>query len=340
MKPYFERINEDTYNLERLNGFQDRTIYQTQEWLKFIARTQNAEPLIAALRQRNHTLGFFTGLIVNKFGIKILGSPFKGWTTGYMGFNLLPNVSRQIALEALRYFAFNDLKCHHFEIMDRNMTFEDCSKFNFDIQTENSFEIDLTKSEEDLLANMDKKSCRWCIRKSEKCGVIIEEAHDMNFADDYYAQLKDVFAKQSLIPTYSIERVRELIRDIYPTGNLLLLRAKNSSGICIATGIFPAFNDTMYFWGGASWRQYQNLRPNEAIVWYAMKYWKKRGIEKFDFGGAGEYKRKYGGYRIKIPWVRMSKYKIIGSMRNFAKYLISIHQKASGYCFNRKNENY
>jgi hypothetical protein len=27
----------------------------------------------------------------------------------------------------------------------------------------------------------------------------------------------------------------------------------------------------MYFGGGASWRQHQILRPNEAIQWQAMK---------------------------------------------------------------------
>ena len=98
--------------------------------------------------------------------------------------------------------------------------------------------------------------------------------------------------------TYGVERVRELISHVHPTGILLLLRARLPHGCCIATGIFPAMNQTMYFWGGASWRQYQHLLPNEAIQWYAMKYWKERGIRVYDFGGCGEYKENMVGVKL------------------------------------------
>src|SRR5436189_3057502 len=96
-------------------------------------------------------------------------------------------------------------------------------------------------------------ACRRCIRKAKKVGVTIEEADDPEFADDYYAQLRDVFAKQSLVPTYGVDRVQALIAHLHPTGRLLLLRARGPDGASIATGIFPAMNGSMYFWGGASW---------------------------------------------------------------------------------------
>jgi len=120
--------------------------------------------------------------------------------------------------------------------------------------------------------------------------------------------------------------VRELIRAIHPTGMLLLLRARDDNGRCIATGIFPAMNQTMYFWGGASWRQDQPLRPNELIQWYAIKYWKERGINRYDMGGGGEYKRKYGGSEIAIPWFRKSKYHSISTLRNVAQKIIKTRQ--------------
>ena len=44
-------------------------------------------------------------------------------------------------------------------------------------------------------------ACRRCIRKAEKSGVTVEEAHDLAFADDNDEQLKDVFAKQGKLPT-------------------------------------------------------------------------------------------------------------------------------------------
>src|SRR4051794_13412820 len=136
-------------------------------------------------------------------------------------------------------------------------------------------------------------ACRRAVRKSEKEGVRVEEAHGVEFADEYYAQLEDVFAKQSLRPPYGVERVRELVRCLEPTGNLLLLRAVSPAGEGIATAIFPVLNQFGYFWGGASWRRHQILRPNEAVFWHAMRRLGERGVPVLDLGGGGEYKRKY-----------------------------------------------
>lgn len=329
------RIDINQVPWDELDRFKDRTLFQILPWLKFVATTQNAEPVVAAIKENGCTIGYFTGLVTHKFGLKILGSPFKGWTTAYMGFNLQHGSSRREALKSVLLFAFEDLRCQHFEILDRHIHEEDYKDLPFTVKYLNSYEIDLSKSEGELFANMNS-SCRRCIRKANKCGVVIEEASDMDFANDYYEQLKDVFRKQSLVPTYGIDRVQELLRHLQPTGHLLLLRAKNPEGLCIATTIFPAFNDTMYFWGGASWRKHQILRPNEAMMWYAIRYWKAQGMKKFDMGGGGDYKKKYGGYTIRVPRLIKSKYRLITSFRNLAEGAFKIHQKILGQITRKK----
>ena len=313
-----------------MEEFADHTIHQTSDWLRFVAATQKAEPVIAVVEAGSRIVGRFTGLLVKKTGMRILGSPFQGWTTSYMAFNLEPSISRMEALNALQQFAFRDLGCIHFEVMDRRISIEDAQRAGLPFQVHPGFEIDLSRSEDELLAAMNS-ACRRCIRKAEKSGVRIEEANDGSFVDDYYPQLEDVFAKQSLVPTYSRERVRALIEHLLPTGRLLLLRARSADGTCIATGIFPAMNDTMFFWGGASLRQHQILRPNELLQWHAMRYWKARGIHKYDMGGAGEYKRKYGGREIAVPWIRNSRHPLLESLRNRAKRLFSLKQRVCGW---------
>jgi CelD/BcsL family acetyltransferase involved in cellulose biosynthesis len=325
----FEELNLNDINWTILDSFQDRTVCQTKEWLEFIQKTQNAKPVLLKLKKGNETVGFFTGGIVKKFGIKILGSPFRGWTTSYMGFNLSPNIRRGDALKALTSFAFKKLRCFHLEIMDRRLSEQDVTQSGFKFDTFQGYEIDLTQSKEELFSKMTS-SCRRCIRKSKKNGVTFQEANDVSFADDYYAQLEDVFAKQKLVPTYSKQRVEDLIECMIDTGKILLLKALNVEGTCIATGIFPAMNDTAYFWGGASWRRFQILRPNEAIQWYAMLHWKERGIKRYDMGGGGHYKAKYGGQRIFVPWARKSRYQIIEQQRASAKILYKSLQKIVG----------
>src|SRR5947209_17520822 len=81
-------------------------------------------------------------------------------------------------------------------------------------------------------------ACRRNIRKAERNAVIVEEADSPDFADDYHAQLRDVFAKQGLVPTYGVDRARALVSCVHPAGRVFLLRARNPAGRCIATGTF------------------------------------------------------------------------------------------------------
>jgi hypothetical protein len=315
-----ERIDLDACDWSRMDAFADREIFQTREWLDFIASANGAEPVVCAVRNGSSTVGYFTGAIVQRFGVRILGSPFPGWQTFYMGFNLEEGISRRDAASALRSFAFGPLRCFHLELRDRNATPQEFAGLGFQLQDRGTFEVDLLADEEEIFARMTS-ACRRCIRKAEKSGVIIEEVNDLEFADEYYAQLEDVFAKQSLRPTYGIGRVRRLLEHLLPTGRILLLRARREDGKCIATAIFPAFGRAMYFWGGASWRADQILRPNEAIFWYAMRYWKHRGGEVLDLHGPEEYKRKYGGRELMVPLCAASRVRGLSELRRLAHFL-------------------
>jgi len=321
------RVQDPPWN--RLDQLPDRTIGQSREWLQFVAETQNAEPVVAEVRHQEQVVGWFTGLIARKFGLRILGSPFPGWTTSYMGFNLTPGVDRIEVVRALIQYARRDLGCFHVELMDRGLDLEAVGREGFSHRVFRGYEIDLSLEEDRLFKGMSS-ACRRCIRKADKEGVVVESAEAAGFADEYYRQLRDVFAKQSLVPTYPESRVHSLIRHVYPTGRLLLVQARDSQGRYLASGIFPAMNGTMYFWGGASYRQYQLLRPNEAIQWFAMRFWKERGITRYDMGGGGAYKRKYGGREIAVPWVRWSRYRFLSVLRELGRLSFAARQRLSG----------
>jgi hypothetical protein len=324
-----ERLEPDADLWAQIDGRPDRIVFQTREWVSFVAATQAADPVLAAVKDGGDTVGYFAGLLVRRFGIPILGSPLPGWTTQYMGFVLDDGVSRRSAAEALLAFAFGELGCMHVELRDPLIGLDAVSGLGFEFTSKTSLEVDLSQSEDEIFAGMTS-SCRRCIRKAEKAGVTVEEAADDAFADDYYAQLEDVFAKQSLVPMYGVDRVRALIENLHPTGRLLLLRARGPDGECIATGIFPALNRTMYFWGGASWRAHQILRPNEAVMWHAMRYWRARGIEVCDLGGGADYKRKYGPREVETPFLRKSRFRAVSRMRAFARQAFRQRQRAMG----------
>ncbi len=163
----FYPIDIKSADWKRLDGFADRTVFQTREWLQFIAEAQNAQPVLAELRDKSEVLGYFTGLTFSKLGMKVLGSSFPGWTTPYIGFNLSSGVSRRDALEALEKLAWDDLKCLHVEVSDPNFSVEDGETAGFKTEYYASYRTDLTRSEEELFNGMES-ACRRCIRKAER----------------------------------------------------------------------------------------------------------------------------------------------------------------------------
>jgi hypothetical protein len=299
--------------------FWDATVFQTREWLQFLAETQRATPICAEIRDGSSLVGYFTGLLFSRLGVRVLGSPFPGWTTMYMGFNLEPDVPRWLALEALPRFAFRELGTLHVEVGDPFLTPEDGQRAGLQWEWVDSWETDLRQSEEILFQKMESV-CRRNIRKAEKSGLVAEESGGEGFAGEYYAQLREVFAKQGLVPTYPQERVEALIRYLLPAGNLLLLRVRDPEGRCVATGIYPGLNRLAQFWGNASWRAYQHYRPNEFLHWHAMRAWKQRGSEVFDWGGGGGYKEKYGCRAIRSPRFHKSRFDLLWKARSLAQF--------------------
>jgi len=312
-----ERVPLEACDWEALDMLPDRVLFQTREWLEFLRRTQAAEPVVARLHADGETVGWFSGAVVRRFGIRILGSPFPGWTTAWMGFNLVAPVDRWDAAAALAPFA-RELGCLHLELRDRLLEGPAPAALGFERSDPETYEIPLEPDEDVIFGRMNS-ACRRAIRRGEKVGVHIEEATGEAFADQYYAQLEDVFAKQSLTPTYGVDRVRELIRCLEPSGRLLLVRALSPEGAPVATALFPAFNGVAYFWGGASWREHQQLRPNEAIFWYTIRHLKARGFRVLDLGGGGDYKLKYGPEHVIVPFFRRSRVPGLARLRDLAE---------------------
>lgn len=324
-----QRVGVDEVDWNRLDALDDRVLFQTREWLSFLAESQGAEPVVAVLRNDGEECGWFTGLVSTRLGVRVLGAPMPGWSTQYLGFNLLPGSSRRAALEALVPFAFGELRCSHFEVCDRWMRARELAGLDMQHDDVLTFVVDLRAGEDTLLKGMTPGT-RQNLRKAQRLGLVVEDAEPEGFAAEYYGQLQDVFAKQRLVPTYPQRRVEQLIDHLYPTGRLQLIRVRAPDGTSIATALVAGLGQSAYFWGGASWRAYQQMRPNETLFWHAFTTWKGRGAQEFDFGGGGAYKRKYGATELVVPHARLSKWRLLAHLRDAAKRSVSARQQALG----------
>lgn len=307
---HLERVAAPAVPWAELDAAPDRTVAQTRAWLDFLAETQGAEPVLARVLDDAEPVGWFTGALVRRLGLRILGSPMRGWTTAAMGFNLVPGVDRVAAVGALAPFAFGELGCVHLEVADRALAGVPRVPSGFRLGHLPGWELDLARDDAALLAAM-KSHGRRDVRRALRNGIEVEQVDPTDpgpFVAEYYHQVSAAFAKRGRVPTYPAERVAALLRHLGPTGHLLALRARTPAGEPAATGIFPGLpGGTAEFWMGASDRSHQHLLPNEALMWTALRTWRDRGAERFNFGGGGAYKAKYGGDPHVLAQLRRSR---------------------------------
>lgn len=325
----FERVPLDQVPWDALDACPDRVVCQTRGWLGYLRDTQRAEPVVARLLDGSREVGWFTGAVVRKAGLRVLGSPFPGWLTFDMGFNLQPGVARRDALAALRRFGFGPMGCWHVEIRDRYLTSDDAAAVGWDVQPGNTILVDLAKPEEALMKGLDR-DVRRCVRRAEEQGVQVVEADDEAFFEEHYQQLLEVFGKQGMSPLYERDRLVSLWRNLRGTGRLLLLRGLTPEGECASTGVFAAMNDTMYWVAYSSWQKHQALHVNDLLQWRAMLHWSRLGITRYDMAGWVPYKMKFGGVRTDIYWLRCSRLPWLSRLREPARRFIRAYRLRHG----------
>ena len=299
----------------------DHVVFKSRAWMDFLVESQGVRPLPIAIRRDGSLIGYFIGARLRK-GIRIVASPFEGWCTPFQGLSVLAPISipeRLAVYKELITFCEATPGCDWFQATDWGLAPEDMTGSPLSWLPVLGYRLDLTLDEEVLFARFSSATRR-AIRKAQKGGVTVGQPEDPDqFVRDYYDQLLDVFAKQGLKPTYSLARIRALVRHLLPTGNLLLLESRSAEGACIGTGIFCGDNRLAQFWGGASYRASQILRPNEILFWEAIRRLRGRGLREMEFGGLGAYKEKYGPEPCARVQVYSARWKILASLKNTAR---------------------
>lgn len=324
MRCRLERVPLDRVPWGALDSLPGRSVFCTREWLTYLERSQRVTPVVARVLIDDRPRGWFTGAVAHRSGVRLLGSPLPGWGTSYMGVEWDDPSDAEltpVALAAVRRWASGSLRCAHFEVLVR------VAPAGFELPPGTTLGIfhsyrRLLVDDDALLAGMSSNGRR-NVRRAERFGVRVEEvgAHGADdFVDVCYRQLAQAFARRGTRPSYSVARVRELVDAVHPSGHLLLLRARDAAGRTAATSISAGLpGGTAVFLMGAGDPELLDVRPNEAVMWAAMRRWRDRGAVDFDFGGGGTYKRKFGAEPVDSVWLRGSVVPGTEPMRNWAR---------------------
>lgn len=147
---------------------------------------------------------------------------------------------------------------------------------------EYTFRIDLTKSDEKLLAAMHQKT-RYNIRVAQRYEVEITEDNS-NRAFQNYLRLTERTTKRQRFYAHTPEYHQKMWETLQPAGIAHLFNARYQ-GRVLATWILFTFNNILYYPYGASTRDHQEVMPGYALMWQAIQYGKQLGCHTLDLWG-------------------------------------------------------
>jgi hypothetical protein len=141
--------------------------------------------------------------------------------------------------------------------------------------------VDLTQIERRLFSNL-RDSTRRNIKKATKSGVVLEIGQSRSSLKSFY-RLNCITRKKHGLPPQPFSFFAKVYDYIISKGQGTVFSALHS-GKTIASAIFFNLGRKVIYKYGASDPGYQNLRPNNLIMWEAIKYYRAQGFETLNLG--------------------------------------------------------
>ena len=169
-----------------------------------------------------------------------------------------------------------------------------------------SWVLDITPSEEDLLAGM-KEKWRYNIRLASRKGVRVREASTSEDMDTFYTLYEETAQRDGFF-IHPKKHYADILRHYGARDSAVLLLAEYEQSAIAALFAVRCGATTTYMFGASSNRE-RNRMPNHLLQWTAICWAKAHGCSIYDFRAIAEnldpredlyslytYKQGFGGY--------------------------------------------
>lgn len=181
------------------------------------------------------------------------------------------------------------------------------------VQPQDTRIIDLTRSEEQLLADMHHKT-RYNIRLAERKGVAIREGKDLNDFEIFW-QLMELTARRDNFhphPKIYYQKLWEPFHftDVYDQMDLtvkLLIAAYNNRPL--AANLLILFGDRATYAHGASNTRHRHLMAPHLLQWKGILLAREAGYRYYDVGGVRPEKRQVSKREKEYAWDGITRFK-------------------------------
>ncbi len=150
------------------------------------------------------------------------------------------------------------------------------------IQFPNTVELDLTRSEDDLMASMKQKT-RYNIRLAGRKGIIVRAGAAADFA-----MINTMYQETAVRDGFAVRPAAYYLdawQSFYDAGMCQPLIAE-FEGQPVAAVVLVRFGNKVSYMYGASTNQERQRMPNYLLQWEAVRWSKAQGCTVYDFWGA------------------------------------------------------
>jgi Acetyltransferase (GNAT) domain len=157
--------------------------------------------------------------------------------------------------------------------------------------------LDLRGGESAMFSAVDP-AARRAVRKAEQGGLTVEFSRDLASVQAFYALLCKTRRRLG-VPPQPFRFFTNLQRHVLEKGQGWVVLARLGSSP-VAGAVFLHMGKTAMYKYGASDESFQHLRPNNLVMWEAIKFHSRKGFELLDFGRTSISNE--GLRRFKLSW--------------------------------------
>lgn len=290
---------------EFLSRSEYATVYHTPEWKKTLEESFGYKPYYLFVKDESD-------LIVGMLPLFYVKSKLTGNRLSSLPFS---HISGPVGDKATKNFLiseainlYKNLGASYLEIRDRVEDNRFLSKNMF-----STYILELNPNIEEVWKQLHKGSVRWAIKKSEKSGVVVDTAKDIESLKEFY-DLNCLGKRKIGVPCHPWKFFKNLFRFM---NDYISLYVAKYQGDIIGGGIMMHYKDTVIYGYGAAHPSYLKLYPYNAFLWKSIKDACLSRYKYFDLGrahynverGLMDFKRRWGTIEKKLYYSYYSKNK-------------------------------
>jgi lipid II:glycine glycyltransferase (peptidoglycan interpeptide bridge formation enzyme) len=280
-------------------------VFQTPEMREVYERTKNYEPItLAVVDDYGGILALMLAVVIREMGgvlgsfsarSVVQGGPlFADSEVGRKAVLSLIDKYNKIVRKRALYSEIRNI----YDMSKSMLLFE---QMGYVYEDHLNYLVNLDRPEEKIWMSLHR-SMRKNIKRSQKEGVVIQQATNKSHVKNFYGFLEDVY-RNAKIPFEDMSHFEAIFDVLVPRGMAAVHLAEHD-GVYIGGRVTLIYKRVMYAYSVGVPNKYKRLYPNALLNWEIMQWGLENGCHTFDFGGAGkpdkdygvrEFKRQFGG---------------------------------------------